>query len=752
MAHLPVTNVLLYNDDNELNFKYEDLRFNRNNINWISRWVNDSQKFGYGVGHFEDVIEKDIDYGYKVRSGCSVQLDNTWYDIISVFDNGSELSSVRLIDNPEMSKVNDIRATEINTDHIRLRHINADTVYNGPSVGNHLHGTGKDGALVVSSLNMIINKYTRIVGNVIGGDQIINVVSTVDFHVGDEILIMQSQYANTDTAYYGNFEFHYIGEIINSTTIKTQWKIGLPFISDAPNDSITCNPPPCSGLMVPNSQPLPSCRCSSVPNSRTAQIIRIPHYSSVRIHDNGSLIAKKWNGNDGGFLGFRCNGLVDIGGSIDVTGLGFRGSYKPTTIYFRRWEKVSVGSFHGRIATFESVVGINTHAGWGSTGEGCHGYGRYAIGTGIGGIGGAGGCGYCSNYIDLANDYAPGAGGSYGSLGGGAFREFTHRNNVNGRIITWKTYTRSYPSYTICDNKLMQMTLGTGGGGTMYRTGGSGSGGILLFCKEMLIRESGRILACGALGKVGSNTHQCSGGGNGSGGPIVISVSRKLVNYGIINCGGGHYNDGKAGMGGYGGDGRIVWDVPNFDGNYPINYGTIHTPTTIREAIRWGKLPLNSIDTLLIHYYTMTTHRNNCDVSNIKRLDSILVTYTYPHLISNSEIKLVLMFNNRDWVYWNGNNWVILDDIGSIGKLGMSIPTLQSLTSKEYMSFNGFTQNVKNIGIAASIMTGIRLESPELFKVTINGKKRSWRLWNIAYPRNIETVDIGKVKIFNDQS
>lgn len=757
MAHIPLSRVLMYDLPSEIKFIQEDLRYNRIDLTWNSRWVNDAQTFGYGFGHVETGLVRDPDYGFKIRNGCRMELRTGWHDFVSIFEHGDTLASIRLLDNPKMSQIEKIHATDFDKNCLRLHHLDADAIYNGPPVGTHLLGDGRDGALLVTKPNTIINTYTHITQNVLGGDQIIKVESTDGFKIGDEILLLQTQYSIEDTQYYGNFEFHYVGEIVDGTTLKTQWKIGVPFVSDVPNRSVTCNPHPCLRYYVPwyihDSPARPNCNCYPQPNCKTAQVIRIPHYSAVRIYEGGSITGKVWDGSTGGFIAFRCNGQVDMSGSINADAIGFRGSFSPPTYYFDGWGYTSNNNNTTMVfATFYSYDS-RTPRGWGSTGEGCHGYGTYRVGSGVNGIGGAGSCGSHGGEKEHYQ-YPPGSGGSFGSRGGDAFKRFDHwecgRDYYgNCHWWVWYTYVRSYAGYTICDDSLLRMTLGTGGGGTMYRLGGRGAGGILIFCKEMRIRKNIGIYARGGLGSLGSSN--ASGGGHGSGGPIVLSVTRKLINEGTIDCGGAHYLDGVSGMGGYGGDGRLVWDVREFEGNSPVNWGSFHVPKTVAEAVRWGKLPLNTMDTLLIPYYTSTTTNNAIDISDMKRLDSIQLTYTYPHLVSRSEIRIAICFNDIDWVMWNGSSWSLISDLRDLGRKGMTISTLHSLTSNEFFANGGFTQSCKKLNIAVSLMTGIRLDSPQVFKVTVSGKIRSWRLWKVEYPRQISNVKVRYINSFMHQ-
>jgi len=143
-------------------------------------------------------------------------------------------------------------------------------------------GTGADGPLTVSGTTVINTVHPTASGA--AGSATLNVNSSTGFASGDEVLIWQTQGANT-----GAYELGFVASIGSGTLTLT-------------------NP-------LQNSY------------NGNAQAVRVPNYTDVTILSGGVLTADTWNGTTGGVLIFRASGLVNVqsGGVIDMTGRGFRG-------------------------------------------------------------------------------------------------------------------------------------------------------------------------------------------------------------------------------------------------------------------------------------------------------------------------------------------------------------------------------------------------------------------------------------------
>jgi PKD repeat protein len=254
------------------------------------------------------------------------------------------------------------------------------------------------------------------------------------------------------------------------------------------------------------------CNYASGGNNR-AQIQRVPQYTDCPVSGTVTPLSA-WNGSWGGIFAVMCNGTMNISGSIDVSGRGFRG-------------------------------GAGHHQGdrlLGQPGESYPGVGQYTLpktqapnGGGGGGAGEDGGC-FCGGG-------APGFGGGGGhGTPGEAGSKGGCTNGLGGNV------------YDSAD--LTTMNLGSGGGGGFrYRIGGAGGdggpGGGIVYLAAKTLNVGGNILANGYQGTYGTDTI----GGSGSGGSILIRTSTAI--FGNIQAVGGIRSSGWDGYGGAGGVGRI---------------------------------------------------------------------------------------------------------------------------------------------------------------------------------------------------
>ncbi|MCA9486128.1 hypothetical protein H6501_03000 [Candidatus Woesearchaeota archaeon] len=163
--------------------------------------------------------------------------------------------------------------------------------YNGSSD----FGTGADGALTVSSTNTIVNKYTYLSTNANGGTSTLQVNSSADFSVGDEILIIQMQ-NGTGTFVAGQYQFANIKNIA-SNTIEIEKTLDYDFGTGTFNTS----------------------------TSTATQIVRVPQFTDLTINSGASLTAPSWNGYVGGIVVMRVSGTLNTTGYINVSEKGYRG-------------------------------------------------------------------------------------------------------------------------------------------------------------------------------------------------------------------------------------------------------------------------------------------------------------------------------------------------------------------------------------------------------------------------------------------
>jgi len=254
-------------------------------------------------------------------------------------------------------------------------------------------------------------------------------------------------------------------------------------------------------------------------------------YSELKITEKGILTCTKWDGTSGGRLLLSVRNLIiEKGGMIDLTGVGYRGgkcSIKHT---------YPDSSFQGESFSDQGCLSLSPNQGGGGGGITSSQYGS---------IGGGGG-GYGTNGDNSKpNTYSGNRSGGQGGL-----------------------------VYGSGDMNEIYMGSG-GGGGTLYSyyngDPSGGAGGGILVIEVHNFSCDGKILVNGENGSNGTDTYS-SGGGGGSGGSIFIFCSGNFSNKGEIRAEGGKGGQcnvasypGIASEGGNGGNGRIRICAPSSD-------------------------------------------------------------------------------------------------------------------------------------------------------------------------------------------
>ena len=270
---------------------------------------------------------------------------------------------------------------------------------------------------------------------------------------------------------------------------------------------------------------------------RTALPLGIHRYDSVTVKRGGVLSVAAWDGREGGgALRLEVAGdiIVEEGGTIDVSGLGYRG-----------------GREEGDIMD-----------GMSSQGEAAGGRGGQSTESNRGGGGG----GICSS------DYgsAGGGGGGYGRPG----EQSEPNRHQNGNNPGGKG-GHAHGSPDLAGGP----SLGSGGGaGKSYNhpngaplQGGDGGGIVHLVANRIVISQNSSLLADGADGTAG-RVNYSSGGGGGSGGTIHLVADDVSIRGQVSAVGGAggaagpdNNNNGICSTGGRGGVGRIRIDVHALD-------------------------------------------------------------------------------------------------------------------------------------------------------------------------------------------
>lgn len=432
---------------------------------------------------------------------------------------------------------------------------------------------------------------------------------TVDANAGDLSLTVNNSAMNTNNRFAGDLEGGDLLFIVQVQGVSIQNGNGGDFNHGSILDYNNCGQYEFAEVAsVPNANTINlSCALShDYKASGNVVVVRVPRYSDLIIPSGTELTADTWDGEKGGFLIVEVEQGVDLAGTVDMTGKGFRGAPNSTA------NSGQAGAW-GQYAT-------NNSSEAGLKGEGVAGYygeydlldGRYGQGAnanaGGGGCsvdaGGGGGAnaGLIANYNGKGNpslvniNYAQAwnqetAGFSLNTSSGGGRGGYSRSSKyVN-------PYTNPLNDYGIwgadgrrdnatgfggrpLDYSAGRLFLGGGGGqGFAVDRGlsGGGNGGGLVFLRvEGEITGNGTIVSNGEDGTgLSSNfltfSNLDGAGGAGAGGTIVLEVQNGIAAINITATGGKGgdvtNNDGfdqnkNFGPGGGGGGGYVKSSFP----------------------------------------------------------------------------------------------------------------------------------------------------------------------------------------------
>ncbi|MDQ3011572.1 MAG: hypothetical protein M3X11_12805, partial [Acidobacteriota bacterium] len=172
--------------------------------------------------------------------------------------------------------------------------------------------SGKDGELIVTLPNTIVNKYGVLAADApVGASQIAvtnpggaNGLDINTLTAGDLIMLIQMSGALIDTSNAPNY-----GTVTN---INNAGRHEFVTVNQVQGNIITINPP-CGGLRF------------SYTASGKVQVIRVPQYTKLTINSGASLTAPAWDGKTGGIVVVNVQNNAIINGDVNVSGLGFRG-------------------------------------------------------------------------------------------------------------------------------------------------------------------------------------------------------------------------------------------------------------------------------------------------------------------------------------------------------------------------------------------------------------------------------------------
>jgi hypothetical protein len=442
-------------------------------------------------------------------------------------------------------------------------------------------GDGTDGALTVSSLGVVVNSYAYLTTNFQAGVDTITVDNAAAFGLDDEILIIQMQRGTSSNV--GKYEFNRVkavagNDIVLKMPLKNRYYSGT----------------------------------FSAENSYSAQVVRIPQYTSVTVNNGASITALSWNGQTGGIVAFRANGTVTVNGAINVSSLGFRGgSWATVSVWGSGWKG------EGIVGYTDNCVDPSGNGGGGGDAEWCH--------SGEG----AGGGGYGT----------PGSNAGWTGYGCGGGWSCGARTSLGGLAIG--------------SADLSTIFFGGGGGagghdGDNPDSGGTGgAGGGIIYIGASTLSVPGRIESNGQNAP-NDATGETGGGGGGAGGSIYLSAKTMTIS-GSVNALGG--NGAPAGTpdrssGGAGGVGRIRLDSNSLSGSsnpgpYTSTFGTGSTGNYSLNVVNNGVntfayLNLTNIEDSMFEYFAWCNFTSSGKINSTEKRQLTIINL--PGVIS---IKLV---------------------------------------------------------------------------------------------------------------
>ena len=270
-------------------------------------------------------------------------------------------------------------------------------------------GDGTDGVSTISGLNQP-NTYYAITDATKGSGSNTFTLDTVSgLAVGDKILIWQVQ-DSTTTANAGKMIYTTVTNIAGNVATTTD-NINWAMVSNDANNS----------------------------TAHTAQIVRIPQYTTVTVQSGGVMAPGAWTGTKGGILVFEATGnvTVDSGGFLVGDGMGFRGgngglsggggSGQTGYTGYQGEDREGHGVAFGAGGSQSLTGHVNLHSVSGSGSSAGVGYGGGGTASGGGG-GGGGGAGGDQDSSIGSNLFLPGGGGG----GGGGAGSGNHSSYSRG--------------------------------------------------------------------------------------------------------------------------------------------------------------------------------------------------------------------------------------------------------------------------------------------------------------------------------
>ena len=435
-----------------------------------------------------------------------------------------------------------------------------------------LADTGIDGDRTLAPGSTILNRYApvdAISGNIITVTDIAALNDTVDDHytndslsAGDLILIYQAQGASftstADDETYGEFSYGQAGAyefaVVESVTG-----------SDITVSSANTPPYSCSGITK-----------SYNTATGNVQVVRVPQYTNLTIPNGATVTAAPWDGETGGVIALHVRYDLVVDGTIDASGLGFRGGTPPTqtsltygitlhrstaseeggekgeSILGNQEDYDEQGRF-GRGAPANGGGGGNAHNSGGGGGANGLSSGAWSTGQGFVAVNDIYAAAWdLDDQVDSGSDLVPAyfQNGAGGGRGGYSFSDAYEDPTIIGiDNIAWndpfgdrRRQVGGLGGRPLNNDPNTRLFFGGGGGSgdgnnASASPGGNGGGLVILIAQNTT--GSGNISANGETASDTVNTFDDGAGGGGGGGTIIMKTTSLSNNTITVSANGG---------------------------------------------------------------------------------------------------------------------------------------------------------------------------------------------------------------------
>ena len=418
-----------------------------------------------------------------------------------------------------------------------------------PSEASHEHGSGGgepvapasaaiagvDGNPTISAANTVVNQYTRLAANAAQNATSITVTSVAALSAGSDAL------ATGDLVMVVQMQ----GATINTALDNTTWG-SVTAVNGAGLYELV----EVSSVNAGTNTITLSCALKNAYSATGAtQVIRVPQYGTLTIAAMGSVTAPAWDGNVGGVVAIHAASTVTLSGSINVTGLGFRGGAvdnQSTGTGTNTTTYAAVAATSGALKG-EGIAGVRAEYGRGPAANGGGGGNAHNSGGGGGANGRAGGAWTGQGIFDLtvmggASAWLLDSQYSATASEGGGRGGYSFSGNAGDALTTgpnmasWGGNNRrergGLGGHPVDNDPANRIFFGGGGGagdGDNGHAGRGGNGGGIVVLIAGSVGGAGQIFANGeagvnAISTAGGAANGDSPGGGGGGGSVIVQA------------------------------------------------------------------------------------------------------------------------------------------------------------------------------------------------------------------------------------